>query len=225
MRKLFWIIVSALFSFMACNPSLDIGDTTDATTGASVTSSENSSSGSESGGKSLIVFFSRAGENWQVGVVERGNTAIMADYIKDYTGADVFELIPEVAYPAGYEDCKTVATSEKNSNARPGFKGGIDDMGKYMNVFIGGPVWWGEPPMIIHTFCEAYPALKDKTIIPFGTHGGSGVGSYTTKLKGHFPEAKDLESLGISGASIREETSRTSVENWLKKLGFEKKQD
>lgn len=77
--------------------------------------------------------------------------------------------------------------------------------------------------MIIHTFCEAYPELKDKRIIPFGTHGGSGIGSYTTKLKGHFPEAKYLEALGIAGASIRETAIRTTVENWLKKLGFKKK--
>ena len=76
--------------------------------------------------------------------------------------------------------------------------------------------------MIIHTFCEAYPELKDKTIILFGTHGGSGIGSYTTKLKGHFPNAKYLEALGISGASIRDAESKTKVENWLNKIGFEK---
>ena len=198
----------------------------DATSGASIPSEENEGQGQAGAeGKTLIVFFSRAGENWQVGTVERGNTAIMVDYMKDYLKTDVFEIAPEVAYPQGYNETLTVATNEKNSSARPKFKGKIENIGQYSNVFIGGPIWWGEPPMIIHTFCEAYPELKDKTLIPFGTHGGSGIGSYTTKLKGHFPEAKYLEALGISGASIREATSRTTVENWLKKLGFEKKKE
>ena len=205
--------------------SCDNGNTEpDATTGASIPPEEQQENNTDpaSDGKTLIVFFSRAGENWQVGVVERGNTAIMADYIKEYTGADVFEIVPEVAYPQGYDETLTVATNEKNNKARPKFKGKIDDIGQYGNVFIGGPVWWSEPPMIIHTFCEAYPELKDKTIIPFGTHGGSGIGSYTTKLKEHYPNAEYLEALGISGASIRDAESKTKVENWLKKIGFEK---
>lgn len=148
----------------------------------------------------------------------------MVDYMKDYLDADVFEIVPVSAYPQSYDETLTVATNEKNNNARPKFKGGIENIGQYTNVFIGGPIWWGEPPMIIHTFCESYPALKDKTIIPFGTHGGSGVGSYTTKLKGHFPEAKFLESLGISGSSVRDGASRTTVNTWLNKLGFKKKE-
>ena len=166
------------------------------------------------------VVLSRTGENWQVGVVEKGNTAIMAEYIQEYTKADVFEIVPEVAYPEGYEDCKTVATSEKNSNARPKFKGSIENLSQYENVFIGSPIWWGEPPMIMHTFYEAYPELKEKTIIPFGTHGGSGVGSCLTTLKKYYPDAKYLESLGISGSEIRKESSKTAVQNWLKKIGF-----
>ena len=78
------------------------------------------------------------------------------------------------------------------------------------------------PPMIIRTFMEAHPELADKTIIPFGTHGGSGVGSYTTLIKEYFPNATVLESLGIAGVSIRDASSRQTVENWLKKLGVDK---
>ena len=74
--------------------------------------------------------------------------------------------------------------------------------------------------MIMHTFYEAYPELKEKTIIPFGTHGGSGVGSCLNTLKKYYPDAKYLESLGISGSEIRKESSKTAVQNWLKKIGF-----
>ena len=76
--------------------------------------------------------------------------------------------------------------------------------------------------MIIRTFMETHPELADKTIIPFGTHGGSGVGSYTTLIKEYFPNATVLESLGIAGVSIRDASSKQTVENWLKKLGVDK---
>ena len=149
---------------------------------------------------------------------------MMVDYMVEATGADVFEIVPETSYPISYNETLDVATNEKNSNARPKFKGSIENIAQYDNVFVGGPIWWGEPPMILHTFCEAYPALKDKTIIPFGTHGGSGVSSYKNMLQNYYPSAKYLESLGISGASVRDAASKTSVQNWVKKLGLDKKE-
>ncbi len=173
-------------------------------------------------GKMLVIYFSRAGENWQVGVVERGNTAIMVDYIQDLADVDVFEIVPEAAYPPGYEDTKTVATAEFNNNARPAIKTDITNIADYETIFIGGPIWWARPPMIFRTFFEAHPELNDKTLIPFGTHGGSGVSSYTSLLKEYFPNATILESLGISGASIRDSSSKGTVENWLKRLGVDK---
>ena len=173
-------------------------------------------------GKMLVVYFSRADENWQVGYVERGNTAIMVDYIKELADVDVFEIVPETAYPQGYEDTKTVATAEFNNGTRPAYKNDITNIADYETIFIGGPIWWARPPMIFHTFFEAHPELDGKTIIPFGTHGGSGVGSYKTLIQEYYPNATILESLGISGASIRDAASKTTVENWLKKLGVDK---
>ena len=173
-------------------------------------------------GKMLVIYFSRADENWQVGYVERGNTAIMVDYIKDLADVDVFEIVPEVAYPAVYSECTAYVTEEINDNRRPTYKGDIDRLADYQTVFVGGPIWWGRPPMLFRTFFEAHPELDGKTIIPFGTHGGSGVGSYSTLIKEYYPNATVLESLGISGSSIRNASSKTTVENWLKKLGFDK---
>ena len=113
---------------------------TDATTGASIPSDGNDENGNGTAGdgKTLIVFFSRAGENWQVGTVERGNTAIMVDYMKEFTEADVFEIVTETAYPQGYNETLTVATNEKNGKARPNFKGKVENIEQYDNVFIGG---------------------------------------------------------------------------------------
>ena len=173
-------------------------------------------------GKMLVVYFSRADENWQVGYVERGNTAIMVDYIKDLADVDVFEIVPVEAYPAVYEECTAYVTEEINENRRPAYKNDITNLADYETVFIGGPIWWGRPPMLFRTFFEAHPELDGKTIIPFGTHGGSGVGSYATLIKEYYPNATVLESLGISGSSIRNASSKTTVENWLKKLGVDK---
>ena len=174
-------------------------------------------------GKMLVIYFSRAGENWQVGNVERGNTAIMVDYIQEFADVDVFEIVPEVAYPSNYMECVNYVNDiEIPQNLRPTYKGDISNIADYGTVLIGGPIWCGQPPYIFRTFFEKHPELADKTIIPFGTHGGSGVGSYATLIKEYYPNANVLESLGISGSSIRNASSKTTVENWLKKLGIDR---
>ena len=193
----------------------------DGTTGA--TEQTGNDGDGKTSGKMLVVYFSRAGENWQVGVVERGNTAIMVDYIKELADVDVFEIEPANPYPEGYEDTKTVATAEFNNGTRPSIKTDCGSLADYETIFIGGPVWWARPPMIFRTFFEAHPELGGKTIIPFGTHGGSGVGSYKTLIQEYYPNATILESLGISGSSIRNSSSKQTVESWLKRLGVDRK--
>ena len=195
----------------------------DATTGATDPSGDSGSGTAK--GKMLLVYFSRAGENWQVGVVERGNTAVMADYIAELADVDVFEIEPETPYPSSYNEMLDLATQEVNSNARPKYKGDVKNLADYATVFVGGPIWWGRPPMIFRTFFEAHPELDGKTIIPFGTHGGSGIGSYTTLIQSYYPNATVLEPLGIDGASIRNEASKQTVAAWLARLGIEKKAD
>ena len=174
-------------------------------------------------GKMLVVYFSRADENWQVGYVERGNTAIMVDYIKELADVDVFEIVPEVAYPAAYDECIAYVNNiEIPQNLRPKYKTDITNIGDYQTIFIGGPIWWARPPMIFRTFFEKHPELDGKTIIPFGTHGGSGVGSYKTLIQEYYPNATVLESLGISGSDIRSFSSKETVESWLKRLGVDR---
>lgn len=88
----------------------------------------------------LVLFFSRAGENYNVGVVEKGNTAVMAKMIAGGTGADLFELVPAVAYPEGYDDCCDVALDEKNAGARPELEA-LPDLSPYSTVYLGFPCW------------------------------------------------------------------------------------
>ena len=219
MKKLMTIALAlcAVITALACGGN---DQDVDGTTGA--TEQTGGDGEGTAKGKMLVVYFSRADENWQVGYVERGNTTIMVDYIKDLADVDVFEIVPETAYPQGYEDTKTVATAEFNNGTRPAIKNDITNIADYETLCIGGPIWWARPPMIFRTFFEAHPELDGKTIIPFGTHGGSGVGSYKTLIQEYYPNATILESLGISGASIRDAASKTTVESWLKKLGVDK---
>ena len=219
MKKLLTITLalSAFIVALACgsnDPEID------GTTGATEVSGGDDEGTAK--GKMLVVYFSRADENWQVGYVERGNTAIMVDYIKDLADVDVFEIVPEVAYPAVYEECTSYVTQEINENRRPKYKNDITNIADYETILIGGPIWWARPPMLFRTFFETHPELDGKTIIPFGTHGGSGVGSYNTLIEEYYPNATILESLGISGSSIRSTSSKTTVETWLKRLGIDR---
>ena len=168
-------------------------------------------------GKALIVFFSHAGENYAVGNITVGNTKVVADYIKDYTHADQFEVVAEKNYDMPYNDLIKVAKEEQNKGEKPAFKGGVDNMGDYDVVFVGTPIWWGTFPQVMFTFFDKYD-LSGKTIIPFTTHEGSGLGSVVNDLKKLYPNAKFEKALSVRGSDAR--TSKDRVEKWLKELGF-----
>lgn len=173
--------------------------------------------------KILVAFFSRPDENYKVGNVEVGNTEIMAGFIKDYFGekADTFKIDPVKTYPTDYKECTEYATEEKNNDARPEFKNADSlDLSGYDTIFIGYPIWWGDVPMIINTFLEKYD-FSGKTIIPFNTHEGSGNAGTFTSIKSKMKDSTvNTKGLAIRGSEAREEESRSTVENWLKELGY-----
>lgn len=86
--------------------------------------------------KTLVAFFSRAGENYGVGNIEKGNTHIIAEMIAAETGSDLFHILPVTSYPSDYTECTTVAKRELNANARPTIQGdaAVED---YDIIFIG----------------------------------------------------------------------------------------
>ena len=174
----------------------------------------------KSDSKILIVYFSRTGENYNVGNIEVGNTAMMASYMKEYLNADSFEIVPVDKYPNSYDDCLDVATKEKNSDARPKIQNKIDNFADYDTVFIGYPIWWGDMPMIIYTFLEEYD-FTGKTVIPFNTHEGSGEsGTYST-IKDKLSNASvNTDGLALQGQTARTEAGKKETTDWLKKLGY-----
>jgi len=150
-------------------------------------------------GKILVVYFSRTGENYNVGNVEVGNTAMVASYIKDYLNADSFEIVPVEKYPDSYDECTNLASKEKDDNARPQIEGKIENFDSYDTVFVGYPIWWGDLPMIMYTFMEDYD-FNGKNVIPFNTHEGSGnAGTYDT-IQSKLPNAKvNTNGLALDG--------------------------
>ena len=170
--------------------------------------------------KALVVYFSRTGENYNVGNVDVGNTAIMASYIKNYLNADSFEIVPVKKYPNSYDECLKVATKEKNENARPLIESKLGDISKYDTIFIGYPIWWGDMPQIIYTFIESYD-FSGKTVIPFNTHEGSGnAGTYNT-LKNKLKNANvNTNGLSIQGKTARGNDGKVLTIKWLKELGY-----
>ena len=167
--------------------------------------------------KSLVVYFSRADENYGVGTITEGNTAILAKMIASKTGSDIFEIVPEKAYPKNYRECTNVAKDEQRKNARPAYKGDIDTSG-YDTIYIGYPIWWGDLPMVVYTFLENHD-LNEKTIFPFCTHEGSGLSGTDGNIKKLYKNVTMKKALVMTGRTAQNNRSEAEkqVDEWLKK--------
>lgn len=173
------------------------------------------------GKKVLVVYFSRTGEQYSVGNITEGNTAIIAKMIAEQTKADLFEVkLKNDTYPTAYKELTEVALSEKKANARPEIADDVENFADYDVVFIGSPNWWSDMPMVLYTFIEAHN-WTGKTVIPFVTHEGSGLSSIESKIK-TATGAEMFEGLAIYGhvAQNNRAQAKQNVSNWLKKLGF-----
>ena len=177
---------------------------------------------SSGGSNVLVVYFSRTGEQYTVGVIDEGNTAIVAKMIAEKTGADTFEILPETDYyPYTYAELTDVAKKEQNENARPVIKDTLPDMSQYDTVFIGAPVWWGDWPMIMYTFFESAD-LSGKNLIPFSTHEGSGLSGFDKKLSSAVSDANVLTGLAVRGNDCQNDKTgvESKVDEWLSELGY-----
>ena len=167
-------------------------------------------------GKALVVFFSHAGDNYSVGNVKVGNTKVVAGYITDMTGADQFEIVTHKYDGMAYEPLCDLAKQELEQGELPEFEGSVD-VSQYDTVFIGGPVWWGTYPQVMFTFFKRYD-LNGKTIIPFTTHEGSGLGRCVDDVKAIYPDATVIDGFSIYGHDVR--SGKSTVQKWLKTLGY-----
>lgn len=163
----------------------------------------------------IVIYFSRPGNNYVNGSIKNlpvGNTEIIAKFIQELTGAEIFKLEPARNYSLDYTECTREAKAEQNSSARPELKSYPESLDKYDIIYLGYPNWWGTMPMCVYTFLERYD-LSGHVIKPFCTHEGSGMGHSEADIKRECPNARVERGLAIHGADASR--SRKLVENWL----------
>ena len=170
------------------------------------------------GQKTLVIYFSRADENYGVGVVEQGSTELLAKAIVARIGADEFKIEPVEKYPATYQAAIERATAERNSDARPEYIGDVD-ITNYDTIFFGYPIWWGDLPMCVYNFIEKHD-WNGKTVIPFNTHEGSGnSGTYET-LKDKMLGATLIgDGFNMAGSVARTDDGIKRLNDFLSSLG------
>ncbi len=164
--------------------------------------------------KMLVAYFSHKGENYSNGrIVElkQGNTAVVADMIAGLTKADPFEIRSAKEYPFQYKPCTEEALTELKTNLRPGLAEDID-VSAYDIIFLGYPNWWGTMPMPVWTFLSGHD-FSGKTIYPFCTHEGSGLGKSEMDLGELAPGAKIGKGLAVHGSSVRK--SEAVIKEWI----------
>ena len=167
--------------------------------------------------KSIVVYFSHTGENYSVGFITVGNTAKVAQEIARATGAATWEIKERDAYPEKYAPCIERAKKEMQEKARPAFVGEAPDLSACDVVYLGYPNWWADAPMVVYSFLEK-AKIDGKTIRPFCTHEGSGLGSTAKKLAAAFPKAKvEPRGLALYGHVAQNEPKevKSAVAKWL----------
>ena len=160
--------------------------------------------------KILIAFFSKT-----------NNTKIIAEQIQSLTGGDMFHVATKKPYPADYRETTQIARIELDNNERPELNAAIsaEEMGKYDVIFLGYPNWWGTIPMVMFTFLEQYD-MSGKKIVPFCTHGGSGLGRGPSDIARLAPNADILKGFAIRGDAVSR--AQNDIINWLRGLGYTK---
>ena len=169
--------------------------------------------------KILIAYFSRKGNNYVDGRIVNlavGNTELAAKKIQELAGGELFRIDTLTTYPADYEEATEVAKKELRAKARPELLGQVDEMEAYNCIILGYPNWWGTAPMAVFSFLEAYD-FSGKTILPFCTHEGSGLGHSEADIKKTCPGATLLPGLAIVGGRVGK--ADREIEAWLGRSG------
>lgn len=173
-----------------------------------------------SGGKALLVYFSRAGENyWNGGRrdLKVGNTNVVAQRIRERIACDVFEIHAAAPYPAAYDPTVERNQREQDEDARPEIDGELPDLSGYDKIVLGSPVWNTRAPMIMRTFIDNTDALAGKTVHPFITYA-VGEGSVFDDYEQFCPDAQVEEGLAVRGEEARDAAAR--VDAWLRSSGL-----
>jgi flavodoxin len=161
-------------------------------------------------GKSLIIYFSRADENYAVGYIDKGNTEIVAEFLQELTGADMFKVEPAMPYAKDYNTCIQEA-KQRISNAP--IKERLTDISAYDTVFVMSPIYWGTYAPEMETALTGLD-FAGKTVRVISTHEGSGLASMPSDVKKMCKGANvDMKGLAIKGSQAKD--SKQKVVDWL----------
>lgn len=152
--------------------------------------------------KPLVVYFSAT-----------GTTARVASTIADVTGGTLCEIVPQQPYTSAdldWHDRQSRSSLEMNDpQARPVLKDTKTNIRDYDVIFIGYPIWWDQAPRPVNTFIESHD-LKGKTLVPFATSGGSGIGNSVEELRKTYPDLKWQDGKLLNGSS------RNTIQSWVR---------
>ena len=162
----------------------------------------------------LIAFYSRGGENYYGGTyryVDVGNTEKVAKMVAADTGADLFKIEQAEPYADDYNTCIEQAKQDLRSKVRPALAHNLGSLDEYDEIYLGYPIYWGDMPMAVYTFLEQFD-WNGKTVHPFCTHEGSGLGSTVRKVQKTCRGANVTSGLAIHGSSV--DAAAQTVRDW-----------
>lgn len=160
--------------------------------------------------KSLIIYFSRADENYAVGFIDKGNTEYIAEFVRDETGADMFKVEPEVPYSKDYNTCIEEA---KKRVGNASIKDDIKDISKYEVIYIMSPIYWGTYAPEIETAIKNLD-FNGKIVRVVSTHEGSGLASMVDDVKRICIGANVVDdAIAIRGKECK--NSKSKIEKWV----------
>lgn len=166
----------------------------------------------------IIVYFSRKDENYVSGTIRKldvGNTQVAAEFLQKLTGAELFKLEPMQEYSKDYNECIAQAQADQRRSARPELKSYPEELAGYDTIYLGYPNYWGTMPMAVFTFLEHFD-FTGKTIFPFCTHEGSGMGNSAADIKRLCPGAQIGKGLALKGGSVN--YAEPAIREWLEEI-------
>lgn len=224
------MVLPALLALLStgCGQESTEATTVETTTAAAVETTVEETSTEETGveaaaketetARSLVVWFSLAGEQYDVGVIEEGNTEIVGKYIAEVTGSDTFAIEPVTPYPETLTGLFSVAEEETEENARPEYIGDMENWEDYDTIYLGFPLWYDDMPMIVYSFLEDHD-FTGKTICPFDTCGSEGLMDTVETIR-DLTGANVTEGLSVRGVTVQNDPSamRDAVDAWLREI-------
>lgn len=220
------MVLPALLALLStgCGQESTEATTVETTTAAAVETTVEETSKEETGveaaakemeARSLVVWFSLAGEQYDVGVIEEGNTEIVGKYIAEVTGSDTFAIEPVTPYPENLTGLFSVAEEETEENARPAYVGDVENWEDYDTIYLGFPLWYDDMPMIVYSFIEEHDFIG-KTICPFDTCGSEGLMDTVETIR-DLTGANVTEGLSVRGVTVQNDPAamQDAVDAWL----------